>query len=70
MTEYLEYDTHALAGTLETDDLYLSEAGVPTVILGPGDLAQAHVVDEHILIAEVVQAAEIYSRLAVGWLNR
>jgi acetylornithine deacetylase/succinyl-diaminopimelate desuccinylase family protein len=52
------------------DMVYLSEAGIPTFILGPGDLAQAHVADEHVVLAQVRQAAEIYARLALGWLNR
>ncbi|HEX4759841.1 MAG TPA: M20/M25/M40 family metallo-hydrolase [Thermoleophilaceae bacterium] len=37
--------------------------GVPAVItFGPGDFEQAHAVDEHIAIAEVAKAAEIYAR--------
>ena len=37
--------------------------GVPAAItFGPGDFEQAHSVDEHIAIADVVQAAEIYAR--------
>jgi acetylornithine deacetylase/succinyl-diaminopimelate desuccinylase-like protein len=37
--------------------------GVPAAItFGPGDFEQAHAVDEHISIAEVARAAEIYAR--------
>jgi acetylornithine deacetylase/succinyl-diaminopimelate desuccinylase-like protein len=37
--------------------------GVPAAItFGPGDFDQAHAVDEHIAIAEVARAAEIYAR--------
>ena len=37
--------------------------GVPAAItFGPGDFEQAHAVDEHIEIAEVARAAEIYVR--------
>jgi acetylornithine deacetylase len=37
--------------------------GVPAAItFGPGDFEQAHAVDEHIEIAEVAKAAEIYAR--------
>jgi succinyl-diaminopimelate desuccinylase len=37
--------------------------GVPAAItFGPGDFEQAHQVDEHIEIAEVAKAAEIYAR--------
>jgi acetylornithine deacetylase/succinyl-diaminopimelate desuccinylase-like protein len=35
--------------------------GSPAVItFGPGDFEQAHAVDEHIAIAEVAEAAEIF----------
>ncbi len=37
--------------------------GVPAAItFGPGDFEQAHQVDEHITLAEVARAAEIYAR--------
>jgi succinyl-diaminopimelate desuccinylase len=42
--------------------------GIPTVILGPGDLSQAHKADEHVAIDEVVRAVEIYRRTALSWL--
>lgn len=35
----------------------------PTVVLGPGDIAAAHAVDEHIELAEVVKAKHIYGSL-------
>ena len=38
-------------------------AGVPTLQLGPGDIANAHAVDESLRIDEVVAAAETYARL-------
>jgi len=40
---------------------------IPAIVLGPGDIAQAHTDDEWVLIAEVVQAAEIYAQIAVGF---
>jgi acetylornithine deacetylase/succinyl-diaminopimelate desuccinylase-like protein len=52
------------------DMVYLSSRGIPTVILGPGELAQAHVADEHVNFGQVAQAAEIYALLAVDWLDR
>ena len=37
--------------------------GAPAAItFGPGDFELAHTVDEHIPIAEVAEAAEIYAR--------
>jgi succinyl-diaminopimelate desuccinylase len=44
--------------------------GVPTVItFGPGDFEQAHQVDEHIALAEVAQAADIYARATLALLS-
>jgi succinyl-diaminopimelate desuccinylase len=44
--------------------------GVPTVItFGPGDFEQAHQVDEHIRIADVAEAADIYARATVSLLS-
>jgi len=45
------------------------QGGIPAVILGPGSLSQAHKTDEHIDLAELERAAEIYRRLALDWLN-
>lgn len=41
-------------------------AGIPSIVLGPGDIAQAHADDEWVDLDEVVAAAEIYLRCAVG----
>ena len=38
---------------------------IPSIVLGPGDIAQAHTADEWVPVAEVVQAAEIYAQAAV-----
>ncbi len=45
------------------------QGGIPAVILGPGSLSQAHKTDEHIEIAELEKAVEIYRRLALDWLE-
>ncbi|HEX3786667.1 MAG TPA: ArgE/DapE family deacylase [Pseudonocardiaceae bacterium] len=39
-------------------------AGVPTVICGPGDLAQAHGPDEYVDVREVVDAVSVYEFIA------
>ncbi len=39
-------------------------ASIPTVGFGPGDPHQAHTADEHIRLADVYAAAEVYARLA------
>lgn len=43
----------------------LARAGIPTVVFGPGSIAQAHAKDEWVEIAQIVQAAEILVSLAM-----
>lgn len=47
-----------------TDAATLAWSGVPAVIFGPGDIAQAHTKDEWVLLDEIDQAAAILHRLA------
>lgn len=42
---------------------------IPTIILGPGSLSQAHVKDEFVEIDEVLSATKIYYHLALELLN-
>jgi len=44
-------------------------AGIPTVGFGPGDPRDIHTADEHVRLAEVYAAAEVYARLAVELLG-
>lgn len=44
-------------------------AGVPTVICGPGDLAQAHGPDEYVDVSEVVDAVSVYESIARDMLS-
>lgn len=46
-----------------TDAALLSAAGIPSVVLGPGDIAQAHTSDEYVEIQQVVKAAAIYREI-------
>lgn len=49
-----------------SDASKLSEVGhIPSIVLGPGDILQAHSGDEWVEIAQVVQAAELYAQIAV-----
>jgi len=44
-------------------------AGIPTVVIGPGDLALAHSPRESIATAEIEQAALLYARLALDFCS-
>ena len=41
----------------------LSHAGIPTVVLGPGDIAVAHTRDESVEVSQVERAADVYLAL-------
>ena len=47
-----------------TDASVLAEAGIPSVVFGPGDIHKAHTCDEWVPLDEVEQASEILYRLA------
>jgi acetylornithine deacetylase len=49
-----------------TDASTLAEAGIPSVVFGPGDIARAHTCDEWVPLDEVERASEILYRLARG----
>jgi acetylornithine deacetylase/succinyl-diaminopimelate desuccinylase family protein len=44
----------------------ISAAGVPSVVFGPGDIAQAHTLNEWVDIEQLRQAAEIYYRFCAA----
>jgi len=45
-----------------TDAAFYSNAGIPAVVFGPGELAQAHTDNEWVSVEQLQQAAEIYLR--------
>lgn len=49
-----------------TDASTIAEAGIPAIVFGPGDIAQAHTKDEWIDLAELEPASEILFRFAAG----
>ena len=56
--------THEVVGVpYGTDASTISEAGVPAVVFGPGDIAQAHTCDEWVDLDEVEQASEVLYRM-------
>ncbi len=51
-----------------TDGALLSGyAGIPTIILGPGELSLAHSPRESVPVAEITDAARIYAHLALAF---
>jgi len=42
---------------------FFREAGIPSVLFGPGDIADAHTAEESIALADVVRAAEVYAEI-------
>jgi acetylornithine deacetylase len=50
-----------------TDAAELSAGGIPGVVLGPGDIAQAHTGEEYVEIQQVVKAAAIYREIMLGF---
>jgi acetylornithine deacetylase/succinyl-diaminopimelate desuccinylase len=48
---------------------YLNDARIPAVILGPGSLQVAHTADEWVAVEDLVAAARVYARIAVGFLG-
>ena len=49
-----------------TDASKLSRVGIPSLVLGPGSIDQAHSSDEYISIDQVLKAAEIYARIMLN----
>lgn len=53
--------SYELAGAqYGTDASRFSRAGIPTVVLGPGDIRRAHTADEWVEVAQVEQAVAVY----------
>jgi len=59
-------------GFTATCDAYFLNvlARIPTVILGPGDLANIHTADEHVQIDQLQVAAQVYALTALRFLGR
>jgi len=50
-----------------TDAGWFAEAGIPVAIYGPGDLTQAHTIDEYVRWKDVQTAAKVYAHLMIDW---
>jgi acetylornithine deacetylase len=51
------------AGALDfwTEAAVLAEAGIDSIVIGPGEVAQAHAADEHVSIADLEWATDLYA---------
>lgn len=55
---------HSIVGVqYGTDAARMSAMGIPAVVLGPGDIAQAHTTDEWVELAQVEQAVAVYREI-------
>lgn len=45
------------------EQCFLLDAGIPTVVIGPGSIAQAHIVDEYVSLAQLEQGIAYYAHL-------
>ncbi len=60
----------ACAGPFACDMRHLvNQAGIPTIIFGPGSIAQAHKPDEHIVVEEYLQCIDHLIEFIASWCN-
>lgn len=52
-----------------SDAGWLARAGIPAVVYGPGELEQAHTLDESVAVADLLAAARVYARLMYDWCS-
>ncbi|QDT75347.1 M20 family metallopeptidase [Lacipirellula limnantheis] len=66
VTRTVGVDSRLIGVPYGTNAASIAAAGIPTAVLGPGSIAQAHTVDEWIAVDQLELAAEIYYRIACG----
>lgn len=62
--------TDAVVGAVSSGTdarLFTRHAEIPTVLYGPGDVAQAHAADEFVSIDEVVQCTKVLAHTIIDW---
>ncbi len=70
VADHLGLPPEPLGMTFWTDAaLFAAETGTPTVVCGPGDIAQAHSLDEWVDVAQLLAASEIYLELSRRFLG-
>lgn len=53
-----------------SDAGWLADAGIPTVVYGPGSLTQAHTVDEWVSVEALLGFSHVLAEFIVRWCNR
>jgi putative selenium metabolism hydrolase len=66
----LDYRPRLIRWLFSTDGTYtMGVAGIPTIGIGPGEVTQAHAVDEHVRLEDLYHAASVYATLAADLLG-
>jgi formylaminopyrimidine deformylase len=52
-----------------TDGGWLAEAGIPAVVYGPGDLQNAHAIDESLSVDELIRFTQVMVRFIPQWCS-
>ena len=65
--QVLGFEKEVAGANYGTDGSKLSRAGIPTVVCGPGNIAQAHTANEFVEIEQVELATRIYGHLLSTW---
>ncbi|MGB2982994.1 MAG: M20 family metallopeptidase [Candidatus Bipolaricaulia bacterium] len=59
----------AIGVTYWTDGSHLADHGIQTIVLGPGDIANAHGPRDHVEIAQLERAVDVYRGIALRLLG-
>ena len=50
-----------------TDVAFLDKAGIPSIMYGPGDVMQAHTIDEFVAVDQLITATKTLALTAMDW---
>ena len=50
-----------------TDVAFLDKAGIPSIVYGPGDVMQAHTIDEFVAVDQLITATKTLALTAMDW---
>jgi acetylornithine deacetylase/succinyl-diaminopimelate desuccinylase-like protein len=62
------HEPERLTGFVAVSDLaWLSAAGLPCVLVGPGDAQYAHTANEHIQVDDLVRGTRVFALAMMEW---